>query len=198
MKSHSKAPLRVRLGRHTIIDHQAVIGYLPTRKLNDSTLKIGAGAKIRSGSVIYLGSTIGQGFETGHNVIIREENEIFDYVKIWSNTVVDYRCKIGNNVKIHNNCYISQLSRVEDDVFIAPGVLLANEKYPTGKFSDERTSGPVIRKGARLGIGSIIMPGVVVGENSLVGAGALVTRNVPPRSVVYGIPAREHHSSEGR
>jgi len=182
----------VRIGRDSRIDSQAIIGYLPTRKLNDSTLTIGEGAIIRSGSVIYLGSRIGQKFETGHNVIVREENDILDDVKIWSNTIVDFQCKIGSNVKIHSNCYISQMSLVEDDVFIAPGVLLANEKYPTGKFSEERIRGPVIRRGARIGMGTIIMPGVVIGEHSLIGAGALVTKDVPPGAVYYGIPARIH------
>jgi acetyltransferase-like isoleucine patch superfamily enzyme len=146
--------------------------------------------------VIYLGSKIGQRFETGHNVIVREENDILDDVKIWSNTMVDFRCKISSNVKIHSNCYISQLSLIEDDVFIAPGVLFANEKYPTGKFVEERISGPVIKKGARIGMGAIIMPGVVVGEHSLIGAGALVTRNVPAGAVYYGVPAKKHSLSE--
>jgi len=79
-------------------------------------------------------------------------------------------------------------------VFIAPGVMIANEKYPTGIFS-EKIKGPLIKKGARIGINCTIMPGVVIGENAIVGAGSVVTRDIPPDSVAYGIPARVMKSS---
>ncbi|HLI45771.1 MAG TPA: DapH/DapD/GlmU-related protein [Geobacterales bacterium] len=180
----------VRLGKNCIIDKNALIGYMPSRNIGELYLNIGDNARIRSGSVIYLGSRIGNDFETGHNVIVREENEIGNEVKIWSNSVIDYGCKIGNSVKIHCNCYIAQLTIIEDDVFIAPGVMVANEKYPTGRFDPKRIKGPRIKKGSRIGIGSIIMPGITIGENCIIGAGAVVTKDVPPNSIAYGVPAR--------
>jgi acetyltransferase-like isoleucine patch superfamily enzyme len=180
----------VKLGKNCKIDDAAIVGYMPSRKINDLTLEIGDNAVIRAGSIIYLGSKIGENFETGHNVIIREENIIGNNVKIWSNTVVDYACKIGNNVKIHCNCYIAQLTIIEDDVFIAPGVMIANEKYPTGVFSLERIKGPIIKKGAKIGINATILPGITIGENSLIGAGSVVTKDIPSNSVAYGVPAR--------
>lgn len=179
----------VKLGRNYRIDEDAIIGYMPSRKISDLRLIIGEDAVIRSGTIVYLGSRLGRGFETGHNVIIREENIIGDNVKVWSNTVIDYRCKIGNNVKIHSNCYIAQLTVIEDDAFIAPGVMIANEKYPTGIFSEEKIKGPLIKKGVRIGINSTVMPGVVIGQNALVGAGSIVTKDIPPDSVAYGVPA---------
>jgi len=180
----------VNLGKNCIIDDNAIVGYMPSRKIDNLNLNIGDNSRIRTGSVIYLGSNIGNNLETGHNVIIREENLIGNEVKIWSNSVIDYGCKIGNNVKIHCNCYIAQLTIIEDNVFIAPGVMIANEKYPTGKFDPNRIKGPLIKKGARIGIGSIIMPGITIGENSIIGAGAVVTKDIPPNSVAYGVPAR--------
>jgi acetyltransferase-like isoleucine patch superfamily enzyme len=180
----------VKLGRNCRIDDTAIVGYMPSRKIYDLTLEIGDNAVIRAGSIIYLGSKIGENFETGHNVIIREENIIGKNVKIWSNTVVDYACKIGNNVKIHCNCYIAQLTIIEDDVFIAPGVMIANEKYPTGVFSLERIKGPMIKKGAKIGINATILPGITIGENSLIGAGSVVTKDIPSNSIAYGVPAR--------
>jgi acetyltransferase-like isoleucine patch superfamily enzyme len=180
----------VKLGSNCKIDEGALVGYMPSRRIIELELIIGDGAIIRSGSVIYLGSRIGRGLETGHNVIIREGNKLGDYVKVWSNTVIDYDSKIGNNVKIHCNCYIAQLTVIEDDVFIAPGVMIANEKYPTGVFNSERIKGPIIKQGAKIGIGAIIMPGVVIGENSLIGAGSLVTKDIPSGTVAYGVPAR--------
>jgi len=166
------------------------VGYKPSRPNVSPKLVIGERAIVRSGSVIYLGSKIGSDLETGHNVILREENKLGNNVRIWANSVIDYGCTIGDNVKIHSNCYMAQLTVVEDCVFIAPGVMIANEKYPTGEFNPERIEGPVIKRGARIGIGTIILPSVVVGEDSLVGAGSLVTRDVPPGSVVFGSPAR--------
>ena len=104
----------------------AIIGYKVNRKIVDKRLFIGKGAKVQSGTVIYEGSRIGRNLETGHNVVIREENKIGDNFSIWSNSVIDYGCKIGNNVKIHCNCYIAQFTTIEDDVFMAPGVTIAN------------------------------------------------------------------------
>ncbi|MCC6003882.1 MAG: acetyltransferase [Thermofilum sp.] len=186
----------VRLGKDCYIDETAQVGYTPSRQLKDLTLIIGNRAIIRSGTIIYLGSKIGDDFETGHNVIIREENIIGNNVKIWSNTIIDYRCKIGNNVKIHSHCYIAQLTTIEDDVFIAPGVMIANEKYPTGVFSEERIKGPTIKRGTKIGINATILPGVTIGEGAIVGAGSVVTKDVPPYTVVYGVPARVYKRVE--
>ncbi|MEZ4613309.1 MAG: hypothetical protein R2838_24235 [Caldilineaceae bacterium] len=97
-----------------------ILGYMTGRSIPDHALRIGAQANLRSGTVIYGGTHIGVGLETGHNVVIREENVIGDHVGIWGNTVIDYGCTIGNNVKIHTNCYIAQFTVIEDDVFIAP------------------------------------------------------------------------------
>jgi acetyltransferase-like isoleucine patch superfamily enzyme len=180
----------VKIGPNCKIDDQALVGYMPQRKIEVLDLVMMDEATVRSGSVVYLGSKIGRRLETSHNVTIREQNTVGDGVKIWGNSVLDYGCKIGNNVKIHTNCYIAQLTVIEDNVFIAPGVMVSNEKYPTGVFNSERIKGPTIKRDAKIGIASIIMPGVVIGENALVGAGSLVIKNVPPNTMVYGTPAR--------
>jgi acetyltransferase-like isoleucine patch superfamily enzyme len=169
------------------IDDNVIIGYLPARKIANYELHIGKGAKIRNGTIIYAGTKIGENLETGHNCIIREECVIGNNLKIWSNSVIDYGCIIGNNVHIHNLVYVCQYSIIEDDVFLAPGVCLANDKYPVRKFGWE---GPKILKGARIGMNAVILPGVIIGEGALVGAGSVVTKNVPPHSVVFGNPAK--------
>ena len=87
-------------------DPGVILGYLPGRQIDRLELKIGKGARIRSGTVIYAGSTIGANLETGHNVLIREQNEIGDNFTIWSNTVIDYGCRIGNSVVIRCNVYV--------------------------------------------------------------------------------------------
>ena len=103
---------------------------------------IGTGARLRSGTVLYDGTTIGRHLETGHGVVIREGCEIGDDVSVWSNSVIDYGCRIGDRVKIHCNCYIAQYTEMEDDVFLAPGVTIANDLYPGDERSSQLMAGP--------------------------------------------------------
>ena len=181
--------LAIQLGEKAVIDEGVILGYPPGRG-NDHLLIVGPGARARSGTVIYGGSRIGRGMETGHNVIIREQNLIGDNFRIWSNSVVDYGCVIGNNVKIHTNVYIAQYTVIEDDVFLAPGVHLANDIHPGCPDSQECMRGPVIKKGAQIGINSCVLPRVVVGEHAVIGSGSVVTKDIPPGAVAYGNPAR--------
>jgi acetyltransferase-like isoleucine patch superfamily enzyme len=171
------------------VDETVTLGYPTGRRIADQTLRVGRGAHLRSGTVIYAGTTIGEGLQTGHNVVIREENVIGDGVGVWSNSVIDYGCRIGNNVKIHSNVYVAQFTTIEDDAFLAPGVTIANDMRPLCAECT-RAGGPTIRRGARVGVNVTILPGVTIGEYALVGAGSVVTKDVPPRAVVYGNPAR--------
>lgn len=171
------------------IDEHVVLGYQTGRPIADRSLRIGSRANIRHGTIIYSGVTIGHDFQTGHNVVIREENVIGDHVGIWSNSVIDYGCRIGDNVKIHTNVYVAQFTIIEDDAFLAPGVSVANDMRPLCAECT-RNGGPTIKRGARIGVNVTILPGVTIGEYALVGAGAVVTRDVPPHAVVYGNPAR--------
>lgn len=174
-------------------DDTVILGYTTGRSIGDYTLRIGGGSHLRSGTVIYCGSNIGQGFQSGHNVVIREENQIGNNVSIWSNSIIDYGCRIGNNVKIHSNVYVAQFTIIEDDAFLAPGVSIANDMRPLCAECTQ-AGGPTIKRGARIGVNATILPGVIVGEYALVGAGAVVTKDVPPHAVVYGNPARVYNT----
>jgi acetyltransferase-like isoleucine patch superfamily enzyme len=171
------------------IDPQAILGY-PSPRMNLPPLQMGADARVRSGTVVYVGSTIGARFQTGHNVVIREECTIGDDVSVWSNSVVDYGCRIGSRVKIHSNCYVAQFTEIEDDAFLAPGVTVANDFYPGQPSSARLMSGPRIGAGAQVGVNVTILPFVRIGPGTLIGAGAVVVRDIPARSVAYGNPAR--------
>lgn len=112
-----------------------------------------------------------------------------DGVSIWSNSIVDYGGAIGNRVKIHSNCYIAQFTEIEDEVFLAPGVVAANDLYPQRADSARLMSGPTLRIGAQIGANSTLLPYVTVGVRALAGAGSVVTRYIPDGMVAYGCPA---------
>jgi len=176
----------VSIGPESEVEKSAVVGYLPGRKIANLQGSIGSRARIRAGTVIYAGTVIGDGLETGHNVVIREENRIGDSFKIWNNSTVDYGCEIGNNVRVHCGVYIAQFTKIEDDVFLAPGVMIANDPHP---ICTRCMKGPTIKRGAKIGINATLLPHITIGENALVGSGSVVTRSVPPGMVVAGNPA---------
>jgi acetyltransferase-like isoleucine patch superfamily enzyme len=177
------------LGADPIVDDGVVLGYASGRRGVAATLVIGDGARLRSGTVLYAGSRVGARFETGHNVVVREQNEIGDDVSIWSGSVIDYGCRIGHRVKVHANVYVAQFSVLEDDVFLAPGVVLANDLYP-GQIAAPPLVGPRLRRGAQIGVNATLRPAVEVGAGAIVGAGAVVVHDVPAGAVVAGNPAR--------
>jgi acetyltransferase-like isoleucine patch superfamily enzyme len=182
-----RAAARIHLADPNEIDRQAIVGALPGRAIEDTSLEIGPHANVRAFTVIYAGSRIGSHLETGHGVVIREENRIGDHLSIWNQSTIDYGCVIGSNVRIHTGVYVAQFTTIEDDVFLAPGVMIANDRHPICR---ECMVGPTIKRGARIGINSTLLPGVVIGEGALVGAAAVVTKDVPPGVVVAGNPAR--------
>jgi acetyltransferase-like isoleucine patch superfamily enzyme len=168
-------------------------GY-PVSRGNVGPLVLGADAELRSGTVLYDGSAIGQRLQTGHGVVVREGCQIGDDVSIWSNSVVDYGCRIGDRVKIHCNCYVAQYTELDDDVFLAPGVTIANDLYPGDKRSAELMAGPRIGAGAQIGVNVTILPFVRIGAGALIGAGSVVTRDIPAGAVAFGNPAVVHRA----
>lgn len=177
----------ILIGEECQIDPSVILGYRTGRRLEHATLHLGPRARVRSGTVIYAGSSIGAGLETGHNVVIREQNVIGDDLNIWNSSTIDYGCVIGNGVKIHCNVYVAQFTTLEDEVFLAPGVQIANDPHPICGLC---MRGPTIKRGARIGVNVTILPHVTIGEGVLVGAGSVVTRDIPAHALAYGNPAR--------
>lgn len=178
------------LGDGIECDPSVLVGYRPGRRIDNLALRLGPNALLRSGTVLYAGSTVGSDFQTGHNVVVREQNTIGDHVSIWNNTTIDYGCRIGNHVKIHANCYVAQFTVFEDDVFLAPGVTIANDLHPGCAYSAECMRGPTLKRGVQVGVNVTIVPMVTIGEYSVIGSGAVVTKDIPPYSLVVGNPGR--------
>lgn len=152
---------------------------------------IGENTILSPGCVVYLGTTIGKNTLIGDNCSIREECIVGDSCIIGRNVSINYNTKIGSKVKIMDNAHITGNMVVEDDVFIAMSVVTSNDNRITKRtYMEERAIGPHIKKGATIGAGANILPGVIVGENCMVAAGAVVTKDVPAHKVVMGIPAK--------
>jgi acetyltransferase-like isoleucine patch superfamily enzyme len=153
-------------------------------------LIIGPGATIRPFTTIYGGSTFGARLQTGQGASIREDNQVGDDVSIGTNAVLEFGNRIGDRVRIHSGCFL-ELVTIEDDVFVGPNVVFTDDMHPMNcpRYAECR-GGPVVRRLARIGANSTILPGVTIGENALVGAGSVVVHDVPAGVVVVGNPAR--------
>lgn len=151
---------------------------------------LGPDSIIRSHSVIYPDCKLGARLHVGHGVLIREENIIGDDVSIGSHTVLEPGNVIGDRVRVHSNCFLSSV-HIEDDVWIGPNVVFTDDPHPPCPMYLYCMGGAVVAKGARIGANCTILPGVHIGERTLVGAGSVVTRAVRPGFVVVGNPAHE-------
>lgn len=181
----------VSLGENVQIGDFCVIG-LPPDGTKEGELKtvIGDNSIIRSNTVIYAGNKIGSNAMIGHHVVMRENNEIGNKFKIGSFGEIAFNVKIGNNVSFHSDCHVYEETVIEDNVRFNPGVNVLNTKLPYRPGKKPIIEGVNIKEGAIVTARSTLMPGVVIGKRSLVGAGSLVTKDVPEYAVVFGRPAK--------
>jgi acetyltransferase-like isoleucine patch superfamily enzyme len=164
-----------------------VIGY-PYRE-GCAAPVLGDDPVVRAGTIIYADVVIGDHFQTGHYAIIREHCRFGDHVWIGTHCVIDGHVSMGSFVKVSSHCYIPPKTVIGSRVFIGPGAVLTNDKYPLKMRDAYVPTGPVIEDNATIGAGSVILPGVRVAHGAFVAAGAVVTRNVPTMTMARGNPA---------
>lgn len=181
--SRLDGPLHV--GDNTFIDSHVILGY---KSGEGGLTKIGNDNLIRSGCIIYHSVKVGNHVLFGHDVLVREKTSIGDNCIIGTKSVLDGNVFLGNLVWIQSGVYIPPLTRIEDEVFIGPYTTITNDLYCS--MRSVPLQGVTIKRGASICANVTLIAGVTIGEYSLVAAGAVVTRDVPPLALVAGIPAR--------
>ena len=181
----------VKIGSDSFIHGPSIIGQPPRGKqAGELPVIIGRGAIIRPFTTIYAGNRIGESFQTGQGASIREDNQIGNGVSVGTNAILEFENRIGDNVRIHSGCFLEMVT-IADHVFIGPNTVFTDDPHPMNcPRYKECLGGARVEDLVRIGANVTVLPGVVIGKNSLLGAGSVVVHDVPPGSVVAGNPAR--------
>jgi UDP-2-acetamido-3-amino-2,3-dideoxy-glucuronate N-acetyltransferase len=188
------------IGANVRIDDHAVLGKRPMRAANSATTKeqelppltVGESCIVGTGVVVYRGAAIDAKVLMADLSTIRENVTIGRGTIVGRGVTVENFCKVGRYCKLESECYITAYSELEDRVFVAPGVVTSNDNF-VGRTAErfKHFKGVTVRRGGRIGAGSVILPGITIGEDGLVAAGSVVTRDVAPRTIVMGAPAKK-------
>jgi acetyltransferase-like isoleucine patch superfamily enzyme len=183
----------VRLLEYAVVGKQPTLSPRSTAKREDlPPAELGDGTVVSTGAIVFAGTRIGARVIVGDQACVRERVTLGDDVVVGSGSLIENDTTVGALTKIQAEAYITAYTTLEDNVFIAPCVVTTNDNF-MGRTErrHELIRGPTIRRGARIGGGAILCPGVEIGEEAFVGAGAIVVEDVPPRAVVVGNPARK-------
>jgi acetyltransferase-like isoleucine patch superfamily enzyme len=182
----------VRVLEYAVVGKQPVLSPRSTAKRDPlPPTTVGDGTVISTGAIVFAGSTLGAGCIVGDQACVRERVTLGDDVVVGRGSLVENDTTVGRGTRIQADAYVTGYSTLEEDVFIAPCVVTTNDNF-MGRTErrKELMKGPTIRRGARIGGGAILLPGIEIGEEAFVGAGAVVTKDVEARTIVYGNPAR--------
>jgi acetyltransferase-like isoleucine patch superfamily enzyme len=182
----------VRILENAVVGKQPSLGSKSTARRDPlPPARIGDGTVVSTGATVFAGSTVGANCIVGDQSCIRERVELADDCILGRGSLIENDTTVGAGTRIQAEAYITAYSTLEEDVFIAPCVVTTNDNF-MGRTEKRKTlmKGPTIRRSARVGGGAILCPGVEIGEEAFVGAGAVVTKDVPARKLVVGSPAR--------
>ena len=182
--------LNIRIGKMVEIGYDKIRS--PRIDLDTFKTVIYRDVIIGNGCVINIGCSIGRETMIGHHCVIREATEIGEYSKIGHLTVIEGATTIGHHTSIFANCHVSSFAKIGNYVFMGPMVVSTNDpkmSYMRKNIEPKEWKGPIIHDGARIGGGCTILPGITIGREAMVGAGAIITRDIPDYAVAFGIPA---------
>jgi UDP-2-acetamido-3-amino-2,3-dideoxy-glucuronate N-acetyltransferase len=185
------------LGSEVRLGDGCVIGKPPVLAAGSSAAgeqpgpaRLGDGVSVGAGAVVLAGAELGAGCVVGDQAHVRERTWIGAGSVVGRGACVENDVRIGERVRLQTNAYITAWTVVEDDVFVAPGVITTNDPTAGRRAPGRELRGPTLRRACRIGAGAVLLPGIEVGEEAFVAAGAVVTADVPARAVVMGVPAR--------
>jgi UDP-2-acetamido-3-amino-2,3-dideoxy-glucuronate N-acetyltransferase len=184
------------LGEDCVIEDNVVLGK-PPRLAKSSTahggfaaLRLQRGVTVCAGAIVLAGATLGEGSLVGDQSFVRERSSLGAGSTVGRGSVVDNDVSLGERVRVQTNVYLTAFTTVEDDVFVGPGVVTTNDDTMARHDRSEPLRGATLRRACRIGGAAVLTPGIEIGEEAFVAAGAVVTHDVPPRVVVMGAPAR--------
>jgi acetyltransferase-like isoleucine patch superfamily enzyme len=176
------------IGTGAIVEEQAVVGY--RYRPDAAPARIGDHSIIRMGTIIYADVEAGDYLQTGHYAVIRAFTRLGDYCAVFHRVVLEGLSRLGDGVRLMAGVYVPSRTTIGNHVFIGPGTMLLNDRYPCRSPSPERPKGPDIEDEVVIGGGCTIGPGVRIGRGSFIAAGTIVMKDVPPGVLAWGAPAR--------
>jgi len=178
------------IGDHAVLGKRPQLARHSSARGEAGQLHLGAGVSVGTAAVVFAGARIADGAILGDQCFVRERSSVGEGSVIGRGSVVDNDVVVGARVRVQSNVYLTAFTTVEDDVFVGPGVVTTNDDTMARHAPGEPLRGALLRRACRIGGAAVLTPGVEVGEEAFVAAGALVTRDVPARAVVMGVPAR--------
>ena len=188
MKSNESRFEKAEIGNGCQIDDNVILGYRFHADCGPTHL--GRECSLRAGTVIYGDVIIGNYFLGGHNIVIRAQVRTGDHCAMGNHSAIEGIVRLGTGVRIMSHTYIPSRTWIGDHVFIGPGVTFLNDKYPYRRDPAPTPRGATLENDVMIGGGSTVLPEVTIGERSFIGAGTLVNKDVPPRSLVIGVPGQ--------
>jgi acetyltransferase-like isoleucine patch superfamily enzyme len=184
------------IGDGCVIEDHVVLGKRPRLARGSSAkgdvgdLEIGERVTVCSGAVVFAGASVAAEAILGDQSYVRERSQIGAGSVIGRGSVVDNDVVVGERVKVQTSVYLTAFTVIEDDVFVGPGATTTNDNTMDRHGAETPLRGATLRRACRVGGGTVLTPGVEVGEEAFIAAGAVVTKDVPPRAVAIGVPAR--------
>lgn len=176
------------IGEGTLVEPNVTVGFRYHRDCGPA--RIGKNGIIRQGTIIYGDVSIGDYFQSGHYAVIRAKIQMGDYCTVLNHSALEGIIRFGEGVRIMSHVYIPSRTWFGDNVFVGPGVTFLNDRFP-GRAEEMKTPvGATIEDDVMIGGGCTVLPGVTIGERSFIAAGAVVNKDVPPRSLVVGVPGQ--------
>ncbi len=194
--SHVVIHAGTSVGESCVVEDHAVLGKRPRLAGGSAArgpvgdLRLEAGVTVCAGAIVFAGALVGEGSILGDQCYVRERSRIGPGSVVGRGSVVDNDVLVGARVRVQTNVYLTAFTVVEDDVFVGPGATTTNDDTMARHGEETPLRGALLRRACRIGGAAVLTPGVEVGEEAFVAAGAVVTRDVPPRAVVMGVPAR--------